>query len=102
MSEFFELTLDEVDVSLAPGVAMLGSEDADRLCVGLKWRAANPLQLDAELIGCQWSSITVVHVQHKELIQEEEIWERLSQGFHFQFTIVGLPGVMLTQKSDKI
>lgn len=67
VSVVFALTLDEADIGLAPGVAMLGGEDADRLNVGL-WGAADPLQLNAELISCQWSSITVVHVQHKELI----------------------------------
>lgn len=35
VSVVFALTLDEADIGLAPGVAMLGGEDADRLNVGL-------------------------------------------------------------------
>lgn len=59
---------------------MLGSEDANRLQVAWRGGAADPFQLNAELISCQRSTITVVYVQHKKLIpREENINERLSQ-----------------------
>lgn len=51
---------------------MLGGQDADRLHTGLCRGAADPLQLNTELINCQWSPVTVVHVQFKELSPGEE------------------------------
>lgn len=59
---------------------MLGGEDANRLRVAQRGGAADPFQLNAELISCQRSTITVVYVQHKKLIpREENINERLSR-----------------------
>lgn len=63
-----KLTLSEVDIISGPGVAMLSSEDANRVRVGLWWGAADPVQLNTELISCQRRPITVVDIQHKELI----------------------------------
>lgn len=49
-SEVSELTFHEVQVSFAPNVSMQSGEDADGLGAGLLRSAADPLQLDAQLI----------------------------------------------------
>lgn len=67
----FQLTLNEVHVGFGPRVTVLSGEDADRLHTGLWWGAADPLQLNAELISCQRRPIAVVDVQHEELIPRE-------------------------------
>lgn len=46
---------------------MLGGEDADRLDVTGRGRAADCVQLEAELLSSQRSSVTAVHVQSEEL-----------------------------------
>lgn len=61
------LTLDQVGVHPAPGVAVLRGEDADGLNVAARGRAADPLQLEAELLSRQRSPVTAVHLQSKEL-----------------------------------
>lgn len=66
------LTLDEVVVGLAPGVAVLGSQDADRLLVALQGRVPDFLQLHVNLVHRQWGAITVIHIQDKELRTEGE------------------------------
>lgn len=56
---------------------MLRGEDADRLHVGLYWGVADPLQLNTELIDCQQSPNTVVHIQQKELSPRgENTWKQ--------------------------
>lgn len=61
------LTLDQVGVHPAPGVSVLGGEDADGLDVAGRRSAADPVQLEAELLSRQRSSVTAVHVQSEEL-----------------------------------
>lgn len=61
------LTLDQVAVHAAPGVAVLGGEDADVLGFAGRGRAADLLQLEAELLSRQRSSVAAVHLQHEEL-----------------------------------
>lgn len=61
------LTLDQVCVHPAPGVTVLGGEDADVLDVAGRGRAADPVQLEAELLSRQRSSVTAVHLQSEEL-----------------------------------
>lgn len=61
------LTLDQVAVHAAPGVAVLGGEDADVLGFTGRGRAADLLQLEAELLSRQRGSVAAVHLQHEEL-----------------------------------
>lgn len=51
---------------------MLGGEDADVLGFTGRGRAADLLQLEAELLSRQRSSVAAVHLQHEELKREEE------------------------------
>lgn len=46
---------------------MLGGEDADGLDVAGRGRATDLVQLMAELLSHQWSSVTAVHLQSEEL-----------------------------------
>lgn len=61
------LTLDQVGVHPAPGVTVLGGEDANVLGVAGRGRITDPVQLEAELLSSQRSSVTAVHLQSKEL-----------------------------------
>ncbi len=67
------LTLDKVVVGLAPGVTVVGGQDANRLFIGLKGRVPDLLQLNIYLIYSQWCTIAVVHIQNKELRNTERI-----------------------------
>lgn len=61
------LTLDQISVHPAPGVTVLGGEDADGLNVAGQGRATDLVQLMAELLSHQRSSVTAVHLQSEEL-----------------------------------
>lgn len=65
-------TFDEVVVGFAPGVAVLGGQDADRLLVALQGRVPDLLQLHIDLVHRQWGAIAVIHIQDKELRPEGE------------------------------
>lgn len=45
-----QLTLDEVVVGLAPGVTVVGGQDANRLFIGLKGSVPDLFQLNIDLI----------------------------------------------------
>lgn len=49
-----QLTLDEVVVGLAPGVTVVGGQDANRLFIGLKRSVPDLFQLNIDLIYSQW------------------------------------------------
>lgn len=49
-----QLTLDQVVVGLAPGVTVVGSQDANWLFIGLKGSVPDLFQLNIDLIYSQW------------------------------------------------
>lgn len=60
-------TFNQAVVGFSPGVAVLRSQNADRLLVGLQRGVPDLLQLHVQLVYRQWASVAVVHIQDKEL-----------------------------------
>lgn len=66
------LTTDQLGKDLPPGVPVLAGKDPNRFLIRLLWGVANHLQLSTKLISGQWCRVTIVHIQHEELMRARQ------------------------------